>query len=96
MLTPEPIVTLPSKRQFTSIKLSVPALSVPQQLRSYAVNRWQRNAKVQMRAQRNGDIFHASGVTRVARDAAMWALGGRLLDQPWLYGYGLRTTLSGK
>jgi salicylate hydroxylase len=76
--------------------LAMPALSVPQQLRTYAVNRWQRNAKVQMRAQRNGDIFHASGVTRVARNAAMWALGGRLLDQPWLYGYGLRTTLSGK
>ena len=76
--------------------LAMPALSVPQQLRTYAVNRWQRNAKVQMRAQRNGGIFHASGVKRVARNAAMWALGERLLDQPWLYGYGLRTTLGGE
>ena len=55
-------------------------------LRRYALNRWQRNARVQQRSQRNGEIFHASGALRWGRDMAMGALGERLLDQPWLYG----------
>ena len=55
-------------------------------LRRYALNRWQRNARVQQRSQRNGEIFHASGLLRWGRDMAMGALGERLLDQPWLYG----------
>ncbi|MGJ7491908.1 FAD-dependent monooxygenase [Variovorax sp. ZT4R33] len=59
---------------------------VPAALRHYARARWQRNAQVQARARRNGRIFHAAGPLRVARDAAMRALGPRLLDQPWLYG----------
>ncbi len=54
-------------------------------LRRYALNRWQRNARVQERSRRNGDIFHASGPLRWGRDAAMGLLGERLLDQPWLY-----------
>ena len=55
-------------------------------LRRYALNRWQRNARVQERSRRNGAIFHASGPLRWGRDAAMGLLGERLLDQPWLYG----------
>ena len=57
-------------------------------LQSYAANRWQRNARVQARALRNGQIFHATGLVRWGRDVAMKAAGGRLLDMPWLYGFG--------
>ena len=55
-------------------------------LRRYALNRWQRVAQVQARSRRNGTIFHATGALRAARNAAMRAVGARLLDQPWLYG----------
>jgi salicylate hydroxylase len=55
-------------------------------LRRYALNRWQRVAKVQERSERNGVVFHASGPLRMARNAALRTLGPRLLDQPWLYG----------
>lgn len=58
---------------------------VPALLQQYASRRWQRNARVQARAIRNGRIFHASGPLRWGRDAAMALLGERLLDQPWLY-----------
>jgi salicylate hydroxylase len=60
--------------------------AVPPALARYAEVRWQRNAQVQARAQRNGDIFHATGLLRVGRDAALRLLGARLLDVPWLYG----------
>ena len=63
-----------------------PALDVPTMLNRYALNRWQRNARVQARAIRNGQIFHASGVVRWGRDVSMKLLGERLLDLPWLYG----------
>ena len=76
--------------------LSMHALNVPQQLRHYALNRWERNAFVQQRAKRNGDIFHADGFKRVGRDLAMWAMGAKLLDQPWLYGYEAGTSLLAK
>ncbi len=56
-------------------------------LRRLAEQRWQRNARVQARARRNSDIFHASGPTAAGRDLAMRVLGARLLDLPWLYGY---------
>ena len=59
---------------------------VPTALRRYALNRWQRVARVQDKSRRNGVVFHATGPLRVARNAAMKALGSRLLDQPWLYG----------
>lgn len=59
---------------------------VPGALRSYAENRWARCAKVQARAERNGRIFHATGLMRWGRDLSLRALGARLLDQPWLYG----------
>ena len=58
---------------------------VPALLQQYANRRWQRNARVQARAIRNGRVFHATGPMRWGRDAAMALLGERLLDQPWLY-----------
>ena len=61
---------------------------VPQALQHYARQRWQRNARVQARAQRNGEVFHADGLLRLARDASMKLLGEKLLDMPWLYGGG--------
>lgn len=63
-----------------------PALDVPTMLNRYALNRWQRNARVQARAIRNGQIFHARGLVRWGRDASLKLLGERLLDVPWLYG----------
>lgn len=65
--------------------LRLDAIELPLRLRRYALNRWQRNAKVQARAQRNAWVFHARGPLRWARDGALAALGARLLDQPWLY-----------
>lgn len=65
--------------------LSMHDLEVPLRLRRYALNRWERNARVQARSIRNGRIFHATGVVRWGRDLAMRALGERLLDVPWLY-----------
>ncbi len=60
--------------------------AVPALLQGYADRRWQRCARVQARSIRNGEIFHASGVVRWGRDAAMRLMGQRLLDVPWLYG----------
>ena len=60
-------------------------MDVPTALKRYALSRWERVAKVQERSERNGTIFHATGPLRMARNAAMWTLGARLLDQPWLY-----------
>jgi salicylate hydroxylase len=54
-------------------------------LQHYATTRWQRNGRVQARAIRNGQVFHLSGLPRVARDAAIRFLGPCLLDVPWLY-----------
>ena len=65
-----------------------PGMDVPSALRRYALNRWQRNARVQARAQRNGKIFHASGLMRISRDVAMKLGKERLLDVPWLYEFG--------
>ena len=65
--------------------LSTPVLGDVAALERYAQTRWRRNARVQARAQRNGEIFHATGVQRWGRDAAMQLLGQRLLDVPWLY-----------
>ena len=56
-------------------------------LQHYARQRWQRVARVQARALRNGQIFHASGLLRWGRDLTLQALGERVLDLPWLYGY---------
>ena len=66
--------------------LSMHDLEVPLRLTRYALNRWQRNARVQARATRNGRIFHAMGPVRWGRDASLRLLGARVLDMPWLYG----------
>ncbi|MBT0568821.1 FAD-dependent monooxygenase [Curvibacter sp. CHRR-16] len=56
-------------------------------LQHYARARWQRNAMVQAKAERNGRIFHLRGPLRWARDWALRTAGQQLMDQPWLYGY---------
>jgi salicylate hydroxylase len=63
-----------------------PAFEVPALLQRYALRRWQRNARVQARSLRNGQIFHADGALRLARNASLLVLGEKLLDLPWLYG----------
>ncbi len=60
-------------------------LDVPTLLRRYALNRWQRNARVQARSIRNGGIFHLQGPMAWVRDASLRLLGQRVLDVPWLY-----------
>jgi salicylate hydroxylase len=60
-------------------------LDVPTLLRRYALNRWERNARVQARSIRNGEIFHMEGPLAWARDTSLRLLGERLLDVPWLY-----------
>lgn len=57
-----------------------------QALLGYAQSRWARNARVQVRAQRNGQIFHAAGPLAWARNTALRLAANRLMDQPWLYG----------
>jgi salicylate hydroxylase len=58
---------------------------VPQALTRFAQMRWQRNARVQARAIRNGEIYHFKGLQQVGRDIALKLLGARLMDVPWLY-----------
>ena len=65
--------------------LALPEGDLPAQLSQYAQQRWQRNARVQQRAIRNGQIFHARGLLRWGRDMSMRLLGESLLDVPWLY-----------
>jgi salicylate hydroxylase len=61
-------------------------LKVPERWALYAKNRWERNARVQQRSIRNGQIFHASGLIGWGRDLAIRLMGERLMDVPWLYG----------
>jgi salicylate hydroxylase len=56
-------------------------------LQHFANARWQRNARVQARAVRNGQVFHATGPMRVGRDMSLRMMGARLMDVPWLYSY---------
>ena len=63
-----------------------PGLQVESLLQRYAENRWRRNARVQAKALRNGQVFHAHGLLRMARNASLKLLGEKLLDLPWLYG----------
>lgn len=67
--------------------LARPGSSVAQAVLAYTQARWQRNARVQARAVRNGDWFHSTGLRAMLRDAALRTLGARALDLPWLYGY---------
>ena len=69
--------------------LQTRSTDVPAALAHYAQMRWQRNARVQARALRNGQIFHLQGPMRLGRDISLKLLGARLLDVPWLYGYKL-------
>jgi salicylate hydroxylase len=62
-------------------------LTVEQRLTAYAQSRWQRTAKLQLRARRNGRVFHASGPLAWARNLAMGLGGQNVMDQPWLYKY---------
>jgi salicylate hydroxylase len=64
-----------------------PQRDLPAALTQYAQQRWQRAARVQARSRRNGQIFHLDGPMRLGRDVALRALGARLMDLPWLYGY---------
>jgi len=65
--------------------LALPGNDVEAKLAHYAMARWQRNARVQTRALRNGQIFHATGLVRWGRDLSTRFLGETLLDMPWLY-----------
>jgi len=60
-------------------------LSVPDRLQIYAQARWARNAQVQQRSIRNGQIFHLQGPLQWGRNVAMKFLGESLMDVPWLY-----------
>jgi salicylate hydroxylase len=53
----------------------------------YAQQRWARNARVQARSIRNGEIFHATGPMALGRNVSLQWLGARLMDVPWLYGH---------
>lgn len=65
--------------------LAPQGVPVAKALRTYAANRWQRNARVQARSIRNGEIFHLRGPLRLGRDLSLKLLGARLMDVPWLY-----------
>jgi salicylate hydroxylase len=54
-------------------------------LARFAAMRWQRNARVQALAIRNGEIYHLKGYKQVGRDIALKLLGAKLMDVPWLY-----------
>jgi len=60
---------------------------VGQRFAAFAHARWQRNARAQARAIRNGEIFHATGPMQWARDVGLRTLGEKLMDMPWLYDY---------
>ncbi|WP_350294567.1 FAD-dependent monooxygenase [Limnohabitans sp. Rim8] len=66
--------------------LALPGADMPAKLAHFAQLRWQRNARVQQRAIRNGQIFHAKGLLRWGRDTSIRLMGEGLLDVPWLYG----------
>lgn len=65
-----------------------PRRDLPAALTQYAQQRWPRAARVQAQSRRNGQIYHLDGPLRLGRDLALRALGARLMDVPWLYGYG--------
>ena len=71
--------------QSLALQWQAAELSVEQRLQAYAQARWQRVAKVQARARRNAQVFHASGAVAWARNAAMRWGGASVMDMPWLY-----------
>jgi len=60
-------------------------LPVEDRLQMYAQARWARNAQVQQRSIRNGQIFHLQGPLRWGRNVALKLMGESLMDVPWLY-----------
>ncbi len=66
---------------------SSPEVGIANAFRAYAQARWRRNARVQARAQRNGQIFHASGPLQWGRDIALRLRGPQFMDLPWLYAH---------
>jgi salicylate hydroxylase len=71
--------------QVLALQWQAAELSVEQRLHAYAQARWQRVAKVQARARRNAQVFHASGAVAWGRNAAMRWGGAAVMDMPWLY-----------
>ncbi len=59
----------------------------PAAVQAYAQARWERCARVQRKAARNGRIFHAEGWLRWARDLSL-AVAPQVMDAPWLFGGG--------
>ncbi len=66
--------------------LASPAMATVQQaVAAFAQERWPRNARVQQRSIRNGQLFHAQGMVQKARDLALRLAAPKLMDVPWLY-----------
>ena len=61
------------------------ALNVANLFAQYAQQRWARCARVQRKAIRNGQWFHAVGLQAWARDLGLRAMSERVMDVPWLY-----------
>jgi salicylate hydroxylase len=61
---------------------------LPAALQCYAQLRWKRNARVQARAVRNGEVFHMQGLMQFLRDVSLRLVGPRMMGLPWLYGGG--------
>jgi salicylate hydroxylase len=74
--------------QVLGVCLSAETGSVAERLQAYAEQRWERNARVQARAIRNGRIFHAFGPVAWGRNMSMRLMGEGVMDVPWLYGGG--------
>jgi len=60
-------------------------MTVADRWQIYAHARWARNAQVQQRSIRNGQIFHLTGPLRWGRNLSMRLFGKSLMDIPWLY-----------
>jgi 2-polyprenyl-6-methoxyphenol hydroxylase-like FAD-dependent oxidoreductase len=75
--------------QLEAVLASASAAHVQEALAQFAQLRWRRNARVQARALRNGQIFQAQGLMRWGRDLGLRLAGQRLMDVPWLYSHGM-------
>ena len=63
-------------------------VDIPTALQRYAQARWRRNARVQARAIRNGEVFHMQGFMQFSRDMSLKLFGPRIMALPWLYAGG--------
>ena len=75
--------------QLEAVLASASAAHVQEALAQFAQLRWRRNARVQARALRNGQIFQAQGSMRWGRDLGLCLAGQHLMDVPWLYSHGM-------